>query len=265
MSRVATPGNTGDVGRFIDRRPFESPIGLKMLVPGWPHLCWGQRQRGWVFLGSFAISLMVGLWIWGTWLSWGVLAFAFVTHVVSATDVLRQRSFPIYPSRTAMVVVAATLGLLFYVPVLSVLSLIAWPGFEPDGTGNGFLDQSLGLSRRGAAPGPMDLDASASVRRAAGRSGRRGFRARSRMDRPELEGRRACSCRCRPTCRLMAWPLACRFKVPANQILVEPQDDGEIDSAARSACARVAESNHRSCLGPVLSRLGSPLALNQFR
>jgi len=26
--------------------------------------------------------------------------------------------------------------------------------------------------------------------------------------------------------RLAAWPQACRFKVPANQILVEPQDDG---------------------------------------
>jgi hypothetical protein len=30
--------------------------------------------------------------------------------------------------------------------------------------------------------------------------------------------------------RLMTWPLTCRFKVPANQILVEPQDESETTS-----------------------------------
>ncbi len=227
MSRVAAPGYTGDVGRLIDRRPFEIPIGLKVIVPGWTHLCWGQRERGRVFLGLFAIFLMVGLWIWGTWLSWGVLACAFVTHVVSATDLLRQRSFPNYPGRTETVVAAATLGLLVYVPVLSVLSLIAWPGFEPDGTGNGFL---------------INLWA---YRRAEPREGQWIWMRPPRFGEPraaqvvavsgqevewtghswKVDGHALSLPAHLP---LMAWPLACRFKVPVNQILVEPQADGEI-------------------------------------
>jgi len=225
MSRFPRGGNAGDLARFIDGRPFESPIGLKMLVPGWPQICWGQRERGWVFLGSFAISLLVGFWTWGKWLSWGVLTFAFITHVASATDVLRQRSFPIYPSRTALVVVAGALGLLFYVPALFVLSRIAWPGFEADGTGNGFLVNLWAY--RGAEPregqwiwmrppffgkprAAQVVAVSGQEVEWTGQSWKVDGHARLLSDH----------------LRLMAWPLACRFKVPANQILVEPQDDG---------------------------------------
>ena len=67
MSLASTGGHPGDLARLIDRRPFESPVGLKMVVPGWPQFSWGQRQRGWVLVGSFAIALAVGLWTWGTW------------------------------------------------------------------------------------------------------------------------------------------------------------------------------------------------------
>ena len=91
----------GGPARLIDRRPYESPVGLMMMVPGWPQFAWGQRQRAWVLVGSFAVAMIVGLWTWGTWLGWGFFAFAFITQVTSVTDVLRQGSFPIYPSRTA--------------------------------------------------------------------------------------------------------------------------------------------------------------------
>ncbi|MFI5460360.1 MAG: hypothetical protein ACHRXM_33500 [Isosphaerales bacterium] len=225
MSRVPTGGNAGDLARLIDRRPFESPIGLRMLVPGWPHLCWSQRARGWVFLGSFAISLFVGLWTWGTWQSWGILAFTFITHVASATDVLRQRSFPIDPRWTALVVVAGSLGLFIYLPAFFVLSLFAWPGFEPDGTGNGFLIDLCAYRgsepRQGhwiwMRPPPYGEPRAAQVVAVSGQevewSGRSW----------KIDGQdRSLTAHL----RLTAWPQACRFKVPANQVLVEPQDDG---------------------------------------
>ena len=34
--------------------------------PGCLQHRWGQRQRGWVFFGSFASALIVALWTWGT-------------------------------------------------------------------------------------------------------------------------------------------------------------------------------------------------------
>ncbi len=48
----------------------------------------------------------------GDVVGWGFFAFAFITQVTSATDVLRQGSFPIYPSRMAlMIFVSSALAL----------------------------------------------------------------------------------------------------------------------------------------------------------
>src|SRR5262245_6848620 len=62
---------------FADRRPFDRPAGAKLFVPGWPQWCWRQRERAIVLVGSFLLSLSVGVWAWGTWLGWTLLAFAF--------------------------------------------------------------------------------------------------------------------------------------------------------------------------------------------
>jgi hypothetical protein len=239
MLRIPNGGSAGDVARLIDRRPFESPIGLKTLVPGWPHIRWGQSERGWVLLGSFAIALAVGLWTWGTWLSWVVLPFAFITHVASATDVVRQRSFPIYPSRTAWVTVAAALGLLVYTPGLLVLSLVACPGFEPDGTRNGFLinlwayrtaeprEGQWVWMRPAASGGPRAAQVVAVSGQEVEWTGRNWM----------VDGRP----RSLPAQPPLLAPPACRFKVPAHQILVEPQDDGV--SAPRHAPLMLVSSN----------------------
>ncbi len=45
------------------------------------------------------------------------------------------------------------------------------------------------------------------------------------MDRAAV-ARRWAECHAALPLRLAAWPQACRFKVPANQVLVEPDDDG---------------------------------------
>jgi hypothetical protein len=225
MARVAIGGSAGEFAPLIDRRPFDSPIGLKMLVPGWPQLCWCQRARGWFFLASFAVSLLVGLWTWGTWQSWGVFGFAFITHAASATDALRQRSFPIDQSRTPLFVVAALLGLLVYFPALFVLSLLAWPGFEPEGTGNGFL-VNLWAYRRSEPrqgqwiwmrPPPHGEPQAARVVAVPGQE----------VEWSGVSWKIDGQDHAQPAhLRLTAWPQVCRFRVPPHQILVQPQADG---------------------------------------
>jgi hypothetical protein len=225
MSRFPTGGNGGNRPRTDDRRPFESPAGVRMLFPGWSQYRWGQRDRGRVLSGSFVIAVLVGIWTWGTWLSWGILSFAFFTHVASTTDVLRQRSFPAYPSRTALAVVAGTLGLLLYLPVFCTLSLIAWPGFDPDGAGSGFL-VNLRAYRDAAPrqgqwvwmrPQPTGKPRAAHVVAVSGQEVEWTGRAW------KIDGRGLSA---PPHLRLAVRPQACRFKVPANQILVEPRENG---------------------------------------
>ena len=50
MLRALTGGTAGDLRWSLGGRPFGSPIGLRMLVPGLLQHRWGQRQRGWVVL-----------------------------------------------------------------------------------------------------------------------------------------------------------------------------------------------------------------------
>jgi hypothetical protein len=215
------------LARVVDRRPYESSAGLKMMVPGWPQFSWGQRQRGWVLVGSFAVALAVGLWTWGTWLGWGFFAFAFVTQVTSVTDVLRQGSFPIYPSRTALISVSSGLALLFYFPSLFVLWVIARPGFEADAAGSGFLVNCwayhgdarpregqwiwmelppLGAKRAGRVVAVSGQEVECTG-------------ARWRVDGHE--------CQLHSSLPVTALPQSCRFKVPSDQILVEPDEEGE--------------------------------------
>src|SRR5690348_15856186 len=91
------------------RRPFESPAGLRLLVPGWPQFSWGQDQRGWVLLGSFVVAGGAALLAWGTWLSWCFVAFGFLVHVSSTTDAIRQVSFPVYARRATVPIIAGAL------------------------------------------------------------------------------------------------------------------------------------------------------------
>jgi hypothetical protein len=196
-----------------------------MIVPGWAQFSWGQTLRGWVLVGSFAVALLVGLWTWGTWLGFSCFAFAFVAHVTSTTDVLRQSSFPQYPRRTGLLLVSSALALIFYLPPLFVLSVIARPGFEPAGTGNGFLVNCWAY-QSGAEPSegqwiwmklpPMGDQLAARVVAVAGQevewTGRRW-----RVDGIDRD--------LHSTLRLAAWPQTCRFTVPPHHVLVEPDND----------------------------------------
>ena len=83
--------------------------------------------------------LAAGVLAWGTWLSWCFFAFAFLAHVSSTTDAIRQGSFPVYSRRTAVPMIAGSLAVLLYLPVLLTLALTAWPGRAPDRTRSVYL------------------------------------------------------------------------------------------------------------------------------
>jgi hypothetical protein len=225
MARTLAGGPFDDLQRFIARHPFESAAGLRILVPGWIHFRRGQRQRGWVLLGSFALLLFVALWTWGSLLSLGFVVLAFVTHVASATLVLEESSFPSLPNRLAAVFVSGALALLIYLPLFLVLSLLAWPAFEPYGSGIGFLVNRCayraGAPRSGQwvwmrSP-PAGQPRAAQVVAVSGQE-------------VEWTGRiwtvSGQEHALRNPIRLPVWPQTCRFTVPVNQVLVEPQDDG---------------------------------------
>ena len=176
----------------IDRRPHESLRRSETDGSRMAAILVGPASAGWVLVGSFAVALAVGLWTWGTWLGWGFFAFAFITQVTSVTDVLRQVSFPIYPSRTAFVFVSSGLALLLYFPSLFVMWVVARPGFEADGAGSGFLVNCWAY--HGAAQpreGQWIWMKLPTARRTAGGPGGRGFGPGSRMDRVTLACRRA--------------------------------------------------------------------------
>jgi hypothetical protein len=96
-----------------------SPAGLKILIPGYPQWSWQQRERALVLFGSYVVSLAIGLFAWGTPVGLLVLAFAYGTHVASATDVVRQQAFPGFGRWVPMISTSGGLGLGLYVPTLA--------------------------------------------------------------------------------------------------------------------------------------------------
>jgi hypothetical protein len=120
----------------VCRRP---PAGLKILIPGYPQWDWLQRERALVLFGSYLIAVGVGLFAWGTPIGLVVLAFAYGTHVASATDVVRQQAFPGFGRWVPMISASGGLGLGIYVPALTVATLIAWPGMGSGLANDGYL------------------------------------------------------------------------------------------------------------------------------
>jgi hypothetical protein len=224
---------TGDLAAELGSSSRDGPVGfsagLGLLLPGFLQHRWGQRQRGWVFFGSFASALMVALWTWGTPQSSVFLALAYLTHVASVTDLLRQVSFPIFPGKRALLLVGSALGCVFYLPVVTTLSVLAWPGFEPADTSIGFLVNRYAYRVKGPKQGQwVWLNPSTSEAPSAAQvvaiSG----------DDVEWTGRNwivdGKSQFLQSPGRFKSWPQACRFKIPPNQVLVEPRDEGDSPS-----------------------------------
>lgn len=230
MLRSLARGVDGELRWSLGESPVRTSAGLGTLVPGLLQRRWGQGQRGWVFFGSFASALAIAFWSWGTNQGWAFLALAFFTHVSSVTDALRQWSFPVYPAKRSLVLVSLSLGLIFYLPVITALSVLAWPGFEPASTGVGFLVDRHAYREKGPSQGQwVWVHPSASEEpRAARVVAVSGEEVEWTGHNWRVDGK---DCDLLATGRFKSWPQACRFKIPPNQILVEPRDDGVSDLA----------------------------------
>jgi hypothetical protein len=112
-----------------------------------------------------------------------------------------------------------------YLPALALLAGTAWPGFAQDRLGSGYLVNCWAY--RGAAPRRGDwvwlqfpagnrLQAARVVAVAGQEVEWTGHQWRVDGQDQRLHAPR------RPS----VWPQPCRFPVPANQVLVEPEDDG---------------------------------------
>jgi hypothetical protein len=120
------------------RRPMP-PAGLKALVPGYPQWAWRQGERGLVLFGSFAAAFAVAVFAWGTPTGLVVLAFAFTTHAVSAVDAVRQSAFPSAGRWSTWAGVSGGLAVGVYAPLLTVATLVAWPGIRGGSSTEGYL------------------------------------------------------------------------------------------------------------------------------
>ncbi|WP_165219021.1 S26 family signal peptidase [Aquisphaera insulae] len=124
--------------------PFRSPGGpppsrasnrhaiLADLLPGVAQWRWSQRDRGLVLLGSFLATLMMSVFCWGTVLGWAFLGLAFLTHLASSIDVLRQLAFPVFRPLVAVSASALSLAAAVYLPIAVSLFLVAYPARSSD-------------------------------------------------------------------------------------------------------------------------------------
>jgi hypothetical protein len=179
-----------------------------------------------VLLGSFVVALGAGLLTWGAWVSWSFIAFAFITHVTSTTDALRQGAFPVYHRRTTLVMTAGALGGLCYLPVLFVGIVTAWPGFSQDRTGTGYLVNHWAY--RGTEPQRghwvwlrLPPDGQLHAAQVIAVSGQE-VEWTGRNWRIDGQDQRQIPL------RMGVRPPICCFRVPANQVLVESEDEGAV-------------------------------------
>ncbi len=136
------------------RGPGRRPAGLRVLVPGYPQWGWRQPERAAVFFGTFAGSLTVGLFAWGSRAGLAMLALAFVAHVASAADTIRQAAFPGFGRWVPTVSASCGLGLGCYVPALALASGLAWPDRRDGLPHEGYLINRWAY--RATAPSPGD-------------------------------------------------------------------------------------------------------------
>lgn len=222
-------GLDGELRWSLGESPVGPSTGLGTLVPGLLQRRWGQGQRLGV-LRLVCVRARDRILELGDKPGLGLPALAFFTHVSSVTDVLRQWSFPVYPAKRSLVLVSLSLGLILYLPVITALSILAWPGFEPASTGVGFLVDRHAYREKGPSQGQwVWVHPSASEEAKAARVvAVSGEEVEWTGHNWKVDGK---DCDLLATGRFKSWPQACRFKIPPNHILVEPRDDGVSDLA----------------------------------
>lgn len=135
-------------------RPAGRPVGWMILVPGYPQWAWRQGERGAVYFGAFAGAFTVGLFAWGSGAGLAMLGLAFLAHVGSAADAIRQGAFPGFGRWVPAVTASVGLGLGCYAPALALASVVAWPDRPSGRDGEGYLINRWAY--RASEPSPGD-------------------------------------------------------------------------------------------------------------
>lgn len=117
----------GEASRGEPFDPGLPPAGWRILVPGLPHWFWDQRDQASIFFGFHAAAMAIGLFLWGTWLSLLMLAFAYASHAFSASDAIKRAAFPKFGPWAPLLAASVGLGAIFYAPVMILGSTFAWP------------------------------------------------------------------------------------------------------------------------------------------
>ncbi|MDB5352792.1 MAG: hypothetical protein JWN86_4039 [Planctomycetota bacterium] len=107
--------------------PAEQPAGFRILIPGYPQWLWRQRERSAALAGTYAAAMAVGLFAWGSRIGLAMIVLAFLAHVSSAADVIRQGAFPGFGRWVPSISASFGLGLGCYAPALALASVLAWP------------------------------------------------------------------------------------------------------------------------------------------
>lgn len=105
---------------------FSVPIWAALL-PGLPRRYARDPRGALVLAGGYASALAAGMLAWGSWLGYGVIAFAVGAHIISGADAIRLRSIPAFSTAVPWAWSSAVFGFGIYVPLLTFALASAWP------------------------------------------------------------------------------------------------------------------------------------------
>lgn len=243
-------------GQGAETGPPGRPPGLAFLLPGLPQWLWGQRERAMLLGASFAASLSVGVFAWGTAMGAMLLVFAYVLHVASMSDAIRQWAFPGFGRRVPTISASAGLAAGGYGPLVVLGMLLAWPGMERGHSRSGYLVDRLAYRAEGRGPGPgehiwLAPEPAGRDGRLAEVLGRPGDDVQWSSGRLQVGGRRVGLA----PFRLGQAPKSISFKVPDGHVLVAYRtDDPMLPDAWELVAASRVEGRAWAKLYPVWER-----------
>ncbi len=132
----------------------QTPARLKILIPGYPQWAWRQSERAAALVGTYIAAMAVTVFAWGSRAGLAMLGLAFLAHVVSAADAIKQSAFPGFGRWIPATSASVGLGLGCYAPLLALATALAWPESPSGSTQDQFAINLWAF--RAAEPTPGD-------------------------------------------------------------------------------------------------------------
>jgi hypothetical protein len=132
LDRLARSINDSAARIAEQRLNWQAPppgIVPRMIIPGWSQLHAGQLVRGWIYLASFVVFVILSIIYLGTDTGSIMLGMAFSVHSTAALDVLMQLTAnPTMTTRIGWsIAISAALALLLYLPAIMLVLQVAAP------------------------------------------------------------------------------------------------------------------------------------------